>query len=187
MPESLLLPKQLVPARHLSRVTVDPSKNQYLFVYGTLRSDQPEHRTHSPRSLSRSIASVTGTLYELEEGYPLLSVPAPSILLSASRNWLGDWNRATMIDLATVPGASQESTRIRGELIEIPLEPEALNKPDKWEGFSLDRPSIYQRVIVPATLEDGRMVAAWAYVATQIPATVKLIPDGFWERPHKLR
>jgi gamma-glutamylcyclotransferase (GGCT)/AIG2-like uncharacterized protein YtfP len=92
-----------------------------------------------------------------------------------------------MIDLATIPGASQESTRIRGELIEIPREPEALNKPDKWEGFSLDRPSIYQRVIVPATLEDGRMVVAWAYVATQIPATVKLIPDGFWERPHKLR
>jgi gamma-glutamylcyclotransferase (GGCT)/AIG2-like uncharacterized protein YtfP len=92
-----------------------------------------------------------------------------------------------MIDLATIPGASQESTRIQGELIEIPLEPEPLTKPDKWEGFSLDRPSIYQRVIVPATLEDGRMVVAWAYVATQIPATVKLIPDGFWERPHKLR
>lgn len=163
-------------------------KNQYLFVYGTLRSDQPEHLTHSPRSLSRSIASVTGTLYELEEGYPLLIVPATSIVLSASRDWLRDWNQATMFDLATIPDPSQErSSRIWGELIEIPLEPDALTKPDKWEGFSLDRPSIYQRVIIPAALADGRMVAAWAYVATQIPATAKLIPDGFWERPKKLR
>ena len=163
-------------------------KNQYLFVYGTLRSDQPEHRTHSPRSLSRSIASVTGTLYELDEGYPLLIVPATSIVLPASRDWLRDWNQATMFDLATIPDPSQErSSHIWGELIEIPLEPDALTKPDMWEGFSLDRPSIYQRVIIPAALADGRMVAAWAYVATQIPTTAKLIPDGFWERPEKLR
>lgn len=162
--------------------------NQYLFVYGTLRSDQPEHRTHSPRSLSRSIASVTGTLYELEEGYPLLIVPATSILLSASRDWLRDWSRATVFDSATIPTPSQErSSRIQGELIEIPLEPDALTKPDRWEGFSLDRPSIYRRVIVPAALADGTMVAAWAYIAVQIPATAKLIPHGFWERPKKLR
>ena len=93
-----------------------------------------------------------------------------------------------MFDLATIPDPSQErSSHIWGELIEIPLEPDALTKPDKWEGFSLDRPSIYQRVFIPATLADGRMVAAWAYVATQIPTTAKLIPDGFWERPEKLR
>ena len=163
-------------------------KNQYLFVYGTLRSDQPEHRTHSPRSLSRSIASVTGTLFELEEGYPLLIVPATSIVLTASRDWLRDWNQATMFDLAAIPNPSQErSSRIWGELVEIPIEQDALTKPDRWEGFSLDQPCIYQRVIVPATLADGRIVAAWAYVATQIPSTAKLILDGFWERPKKLR
>ena len=167
---------------------MDSPKNQCLFVYGTLRSDQPEHRTHSPRSLSRSIASVTGTLYELDEGYPLLIVPATSIVLPASRDWLRDWNQATMFDLATIPDPSQErSSHIWGELIEIPLEPDALTKPDKWEGFSLDRPSIYQRVFIPATLADGRMVAAWAYVTTQNPTTAKLIPDGVWERPGKLR
>jgi len=167
---------------------VNSPKNQYLFVYGSLRSDQTEHRTHSPRSLSRSIASITGKLYELDIGYPLLIVPATSILLTASQDWLGDWKRATKIDLATIPAPSQErSSRIWGELIEIPLKPDAFTKPDRWEGFSLDRPSIYQRVIVPAAFTDGTMMAAWAYVATQIPTTAKLIPDGFWERPKKLR
>lgn len=93
-----------------------------------------------------------------------------------------------MFDLATIPNPSKErSSRIWGELVEIPIEQDALTKPDRWEGFSLDHPSIYRRVIVPAALADGRIVAAWAYVATQIPATAKLIPDGFWECPQKLR
>ncbi len=74
---------------------MEPPSSQFLFVYGTLRSDQPEHRFHGPVSLSRSIAQVGGTLYELEEGYPLLVVPASSIIQRASCDWFDDWTQAT--------------------------------------------------------------------------------------------
>ncbi len=159
--------------------------NQFLFVYGTLRSDQPEHRFHSPLSLSRSIAQVSGMLYELEEGYPLLVVPPSSILRSASRDWLNDWTQA-MGAIKTIK-SNHKSPVVKGELIEVPLSPNALSKPDQWEGFSVDRPSVYQRAIIPAIREDGVVVPAWAYASTQIPSTAKTLSNGFWDRPEKLK
>lgn len=158
---------------------------QHLFVYGTLRSDQPEHLIHSPVSLSRTIAQVAGTLCELEEGYPLLVVSPSSILLLASSDWLGDWNKATQAIAAI--HANPSASLVKGELLETPLRANALSKPDQWEGFNVDRPSVYQRAIVPAFLEDGTVVPAWAYVSTQIPSSASPISKGFWERPPKLK
>lgn len=161
--------------------------SQYLFVYGTLRSDQPEHRSHGPISLSRSIAKVAGTLFELAEGYPILKVPHSRVILSASHDWLGDWKKATgTVSTISTNVVFAESSLVKGELVEIPLVPNALSKPDKWEGFNVDQTNVYQRVVIPAIKEDGALVPAWAYISTQIPKSAKSISKGFWNRPEKL-
>lgn len=160
---------------------------QNLFAYGTLRSDQPEHQRYGPVSLSRSAASVPGELYQLDEGYPILRVPRKAILKVASGDWKQDWEYA----LSLVAGRTSivtdiESFPVKGELIELPLEGDALVRPDQWEGFTIGGSSVYQRVVVPALLADRSVFPAWAYVCLDVPKSATLIRSGYWERPQDL-
>ena len=67
------------------------------------------------------------------------------------------------------------NTTVRAELIEIPIAdwPDM----DRLEGY----PRLYDRMLVPATLEDGSTVTAWVYVMNNIPPQAKVIPSGDWK------
>lgn len=164
-----------------------PSENQYLFAYGTLRSDQPEHLLHGPQSISRSSAQVAGLLYQLEEGYPILVGPDSSALIEASENWNEDWANA-LIALETWKRGHKTIgvPRVLGELIEIPLGVGALSKPDVWEGVKIGNQSTYQRIVVPAMKESGLIVPAWVYSSQKAPQRATPLVDGFWVRPQTL-
>lgn len=64
---------------------------------------------------------------------------------------------------------------VRGELMEIPI----ADWPavDRLEGY----PRLYDRMLVPATLEDGGTVEAWVYVMNNIPPQAKVIASGDWK------
>lgn len=64
---------------------------------------------------------------------------------------------------------------VRGELMEIPI----ADWPavDQLEGY----PRFYDRMLVPATLEDGGTVEAWVYVMNTIPPQAKVITSGDWK------
>ena len=64
---------------------------------------------------------------------------------------------------------------VRAELIEIPIAdwPEI----DRLEGY----PRLYDRMLVPATLEGGGTVEAWGYVMNNIPPQAKVIASGDWK------
>ena len=73
---------------------------------------------------------------------------------------------------AFVPG---KTGTVKAELIEIPIAdwPDM----DRLEGY----PRLYDRMLVPATLEDGGTVEAWVYVMNQIPPQAKVIASGDWK------
>jgi len=158
--------------------------SQYLFAYGTLRSDQPERDLHGPASLGRSNARVPGTLYQLEEGYPILHIPKQAVLCTASHDWKGDRECALALLAFVTPNSA--SLTVKGEVIETPLERNALLHPDRWEGFRIGSSSVYQRVALPAALDDGTFVPAWAYICLDVPRSATLIHSGHWERPQDL-
>ena len=64
---------------------------------------------------------------------------------------------------------------VRGELMEIPI----ADWPavDQLEGY----PRLYDRMLVPATLEDGGTVKAWVYVMNNIPTQARVIASGDWK------
>ena len=64
---------------------------------------------------------------------------------------------------------------VRAELIEIPIADWPAM--DHLEGY----PRLYDRMLVPATLEDGSTVKAWVYVMNIIPSQAKVIPSGSWK------
>lgn len=66
-------------------------------------------------------------------------------------------------------------TPVTVELIEIPIRDWA--DVDRLEGY----PRLYDRMLVPATLEDGGTVEAWVYVMNTIPPQAKVIASGDWK------
>ena len=68
-----------------------------------------------------------------------------------------------------------DSGTVQAELIEIPIAdwPDM----DRLEGY----PRIYDRQLIPATLEDGSTVDAWVYVMNKLPEQAKIISSGDWK------
>lgn len=159
--------------------------SQYLFAYGTLRSEESESNHHGPERLSTSPARAFGQLYTLKEGYPIVLLDPSICILNASRDWEWDWIVAQSrlesgsFTFATTPD-------IEGELVEIPLEHDALDRPDAWEGFSVGLDSVYQRVAIPVLRADGIILPAWVYGCTEIPEGAKPFNANRWKRPEGL-
>lgn len=134
--------------------------NQHLFVYGTLRDDPRNQmfRLVAEHGRFAGRARVRGRLFDLGE-YPGL-----------------------------VP--SNDNHFVTGELYSVEAEraAEMWNALDRYEGCSEDdpQPHEYRRTLVPAQLNDGDTVQAWAYVLNDLPAGAASIPGGdylLWRRP----
>lgn len=153
---------------------------QYLFAYGTLRSTHRQHREFCPNALSVRPARVLGALYALKEGYPILIVPLDSKRQSATPDCCHDWSSARSKALPTSIKPEAGLGLIEGELIELPLESNALAKPDAWEGFQVGQETTYRRFIVPALLADETIVPCWVYAALQPPEQSRAIKSKQW-------
>jgi gamma-glutamylcyclotransferase (GGCT)/AIG2-like uncharacterized protein YtfP len=73
---------------------------------------------------------------------------------------------ATLFDLGIYPAAVPSSDgQVWGEVYEATQPFVVLQTLDELEGYRPGEPeaSLYTRVITPVTLEDGRIVHAWAY------------------------
>ncbi|MEM9157583.1 MAG: gamma-glutamylcyclotransferase [Verrucomicrobiota bacterium] len=77
--------------------------SQYIFVYGTLRSEHPEHQRFCSNTLSIQKAELSGELYQLPEGYPILQISPSQILAHASPDPISDWQKASVEIQAIAP------------------------------------------------------------------------------------
>jgi gamma-glutamylcyclotransferase (GGCT)/AIG2-like uncharacterized protein YtfP len=73
---------------------------------------------------------------------------------------------AALFDLGLYPAAvSADNARVRGEVYEMANAAAVLQVLDEIEGYRAAEPdlSLYSRRRTPVTLDDGRVVDAWAY------------------------
>lgn len=153
----------------------------FIFAYGTLKSDQPEHKIHCARPLSIAKASIQAELWVLKEGYPILSVSPSICLAEASRDCVADWKSARDATPKPTPPAYKNAKNwIQGELMELPLLSNSLVKMDSWEGFAPGYPSVYQRRIVWARDAAGRDRICWAYICDAPPKDAKPVAGNAW-------
>ena len=152
---------------------------QYLFAYGTLKSDKPEHAQHCARPLSIMKAKAPGSLWRLREGYPILQVDPTIALRNATRDTANDWREATVAARSTTPPA-HEGSWIEGELFAYPLTTDALQRMDDWENFVPGIPSPYQRRVIWLKDETGAHRIAWAYVCYTPPNWATLLSETSW-------
>lgn len=76
------------------------------------------------------------------------------------------WISGKLFDLGLYPAAVPATdARVFGEVFEITDPPVVLDALDRIEGYLPAEPerSLYNRVQVPATLDDGRIEAVWVY------------------------
>lgn len=137
-----------------------------LFVYGTLRPGNRNHRRFCNGALSIENAFVRGRLYELPSGIPILDVPVEDIIAVGTADIAHD----LLAPQDTIPAPEDSPDHgtgwlaIRGELMTFDEPASRLHTLDFLEGFFPDSCTLYRRVLLPIYRQDGEIIAAWCYV-----------------------
>ena len=95
-----------------------------------------------------------------------------------------------LYDLGDYPGAISEaetSTRVIGEVVQLPSDSAFLKRIDDYEGYNPDSPatSLFIRETRSITLPDGTHLPCWVYLYNQDPASARLIPSGNYSHWHR--
>lgn len=126
-------------------------KQEYLFVYGTLRegAGHPMHEVLRRHATAAGPAGFRGKLFDLGP-YP-----------------------------AVVPGGSGRSL-VRGELYRLPNPEPVLRRLDKYEGCAPEDPPPhpYRREKHPVITQDGGRATAWIYLYNGSVAAAAPIASG---------
>jgi gamma-glutamylcyclotransferase (GGCT)/AIG2-like uncharacterized protein YtfP len=97
---------------------------------------------------------------------------------------------AALFDLGIYPAAVPASDgRVWGEVYEVTHPFVVLQALDELEGYRPGEPeaSLYTRVVTPVTLEDGRIVDAWAYFYNAPLGRAERIESGDYLEHLKVR
>jgi len=154
--------------------------SQCVFVYGTLMSGNQEHNAFCGTPLSIKPASISGALYQLGEGYPILRIDQRQIIRPTTK---------TQPDQAstTQNGShefSQRHSPIFGELLEYPSDYDFLPKMDEWEGYAPEGNSLYQRYLCHCQpIDASASVVCWVYATTAAPLNAIKLETDRWQRP----
>ncbi len=165
-----------------------------LFVYGTLKRGGRYHDRFCRGARSVESAIVRGRIYVLPIGYPVLTVPAASILARGSVDPLADVaTQAKALGACVSDRARSARSKgmqhpaelartlddprdergdcdvVRGEILVFDDPQERLPRIDELEGFRPSEASLYARVLLTVLRErDARLVPAWAYVEGEL-------------------
>jgi gamma-glutamylcyclotransferase (GGCT)/AIG2-like uncharacterized protein YtfP len=125
--------------------------SQYLFVYGTLL----------PAQTPPELQELTRRLRFVSAG----SMPGQ------------------LYDLGQYPGAvfdANSSSRVLGQVFELPDDPRLLAQLDEYEGClpADPRGSLFSRQLLPITLEGGSVKMCWVYLYNRPLGQAPLIPSG---------
>ena len=157
-----------------------------LFVYGTLKRGQRNHDRFCQGAVDIQEAQVRGRLYE-GPGFPVLEVPDEDILVVGTSNPLADLATQVRLSvhlrLVTRPGkeiiTSDDLDTVYGELLTFDDPASRLVDLDYLEGFDSIKPSLFERVLVPAIMNGTREVA-WAYTVEGAGIDRRRIVSGHW-------
>ena len=100
------------------------------------------------------------------------------------------WINATLFDLGIYPAAIPAADgQVWGEVHQMLDPSEALMTLDEIEGYSASAPdaSLYRRVEIPVTFEDGRTAYAWVYFYNAPLGRAERIDSGDYLRHLKIK
>ncbi len=156
----------------------------HLFAYGTLRTDQPESKMFADKLISSIPAKLQGRLYVLPEGYPILEVSSNQIIAHATADPFHDWDAAIKANEHNGPRVNTCQDWVEGELLTLPLEQHVFDSMDAWEGFSLNKDTLYQRIITQAYDTHGKRYYCWTYTCASSPSLpIRRLNSSHWKRP----
>ena len=149
-----------------------------MFVYGTLKRGEPNHKRFCSGALRVEEGAVRGELYDLPHfGYPEVIVPEESVRAFGTDDPVRDAELQER--LACWRPFILEGPLVFGEIIYFDDARSRLPAIDRLEGFDpADASSHYRRVLLPVEPEEGRALLAWAYVVREPSGTY--LPDGRW-------
>ena len=136
-------------------------------------------------------AVIRGRLYELPSGIPVLEVPEADVLAHGTADPLADVAtqarlaaefaaRAAHPELGENDAPGGRWGPVYGELLTFDDPETRLPAIDRLEGFLPDGPSLYRRVLVPASTR-GRRVLVWLYVrGAGLNGRFKVLGQGIW-------
>ena len=158
-----------------------------LFVYGTLKRGYGNHDRFCRGVLEIQEAQVRGRLYEGSAEIPFLEVPEEDVLAHGTADPLADV--ATQARLSAQLGSYSQLLpesatagawgAVYGELLAFDDPESRLPAIDRLEGFRLCGRSLYQRVLVPATV-DVICELAWVYTFETTRIKRRRIVSGCW-------
>ena len=151
-----------------------------LFVYGTLRHDEPEHRAYCHGVVGWTPARVRGRVYRLKEGWLLLVVPADDVIFDASADPEADEARRAASDVVEcVAPHEAQWPWVHGELLRFDHHESVWPPIDAWECFEPSQPGVYRRAVIPVVVESEpgfpAVLPAWAYAATEVPEGAEMV------------
>jgi len=157
-----------------------------LFVYGTLKRGYRNHQAFCRGFVEFREATVRGRLYE-GPGYPILKVPEADILAQGTTDPLADaatqarLSNGVQARLQQPPEGTTGETwdTVYGELFTFEDPQTCLPPIDHLEGFRPGSRCLYQRVLVPASVEGARQLA-WVYVVEKLGISRRRITSGRW-------
>lgn len=148
-----------------------------LFVYGTLRHDQPEHAKYCRGVTGWRPARMRAQLWRLPAGYRLATVPPGAVLLAATCDHAADEERRRAITPTEIGAVAPilkaaAAEWLDGEVLSFRDAAEAWPPLDRWEEFTPGGGGSYARVVLPVEIIHGgasRIAAVWVYAATAAP------------------
>ncbi len=128
----------------------ESGRKRYVFFYGTLQ----------PRLAPPEIGPTVRRLRRVGRGFV----------------------RGQLFDLGEYPGAilTRTGSPIKGQVFEMPDDPEILHRLDEYEGFDRLRPasSLFVRKRRHAQLEDGRKIPCWVYAYNRSVKAARIVGGG---------
>lgn len=136
----------------------------HVFVYGTLKRGFSNHARFCAGLVSAELASVTGHLYRLPPGYPMLEVPDVDSLRRGTTDYVADVQALDdAMDFTPSRIGTASWGHAQGEVLTFDDGPARLAAFDRLENFDPEADSEYLRVLIRTNGPHSR--SAWTYVA----------------------
>jgi gamma-glutamylcyclotransferase (GGCT)/AIG2-like uncharacterized protein YtfP len=127
-----------------------------LFVYGTLKRGFPAHRRFCGDAVFVTRAAVRGRLHLHPHGYPVLALPASTLVAGLDWGW------------------------VEGEILRLRDPGRSLARIDAYEGVVPGVPGHYRRLPVPVRAAGVRFAWTYAAASTRAVAPLPVLPAGSW-------
>lgn len=156
------------------------------FVYGTLKSNHPQHQLFFGNHTETRAAWLYGRLYHLPEGYPTLEIPESHILAEAGLSFEDDLRITREHQHGIAPPSHNppggDWDKVYGQWTTLDNPAKRLPRLDEYEDFVPGCGGLYRRVLSWVFI-DNSFRLSWLYIHVG-PTRGRRLQRGSWHADH---